>query len=386
MASYLLRLMRLLPALPALLFALTSFAQQPAAPSTTAVNPDGSITFRFSNGGAQAVVVETDAVYKPLAMQKGENGMWTATTPPLKPEHYGYSFRVDNGTPILDPQNHTLRPNLVGLYSDILVTGSTPQPWELTGIPHGSVSRHVYTTKVAKNLPENQEAYLVYTPPGYDPKHAGGYPTLYLLHGWSDTEVGWTAVGQANLILDSLLAQGKITPMVVVMPQGYGDYSFVNSGHDVWSDPAKVDDNTSLYSEMLVEEILPAVERDYNVAKDRGHRAVAGLSMGGLESLTIGLTHHELFSYVIGMSSAVHGEQFDRHFPALAAGDAGSGVQFKLLWVACGTDDQLIKPNRDFVAWAKSKKLPVTAVETPGQHTWLVWRQNLLTFAPLLFR
>ena len=287
---------------------------------------------------------------------------------------------------MLDPQNRNLRPNIVGLSSDMLVPGSTPQPWELTAVPHGAVTHFAFTTHIAKNLPQNQEPYLVYTPPGYDPKHKGGYPTLYLLHGWSDTEVGWTAVGQAQLILDTLLSQGKIVPMVVVMPLGYGDYTFVSAGHGAWDDQARVDDNTGLLSEMLVEEILPAVERDYNVAKDRNHRAIAGLSMGGLEALTVGLTHHELFSYVVGMSSAVHGEQFDRHFPALAPGNAGSGTNLKLLWVACGTEDGLITPNRKFVAWAKSKGLPVTPVETPGQHTWLVWRGNLLTFAPLLFR
>ena len=377
--------MRRFHVLLAALFAVTSFAQQPAPSTTTAANPDGSITFRYSNAGAGAVSVQTDAVPKPLPMQKGAGGLWTVTTPPLKPEHYGYSFRVD-GVEMLDPLNHVLRPNLVGLSSDILVPGSTPEPWELTAIPHGNVTRHVYTTHVAANLPGNQEPYLVYTPPGYDPKHKGGYPTLYLLHGWSDTEVGWTAVGQAELILDSLLAQGRIVPMIVVMPLGYGDYKFVTSGHDVWNSPTEVNNNVDTFSEMLVEEILPAVERDYNVNADPAHRAIAGLSMGGLESLTIGLTHHELFSYVVGMSSALHGELFNQRFPALAAGEAGSGVSFKLLWVACGTEDSLLQPNRDFVAWAHSKHLPVTAVETPGQHTWLVWRGNLLTFAPLLFK
>ncbi len=377
--------MRSLPALLVILFSMSLPAQQTPANSGTATNPDGSITFRYTNAGAKAVVVATDAVSQPLPMQKNDAGLWTATTPPLKPEHYGYSFRVD-GTETRDPLNQAIRPNLVGLYSDILVPGSTPQPWELAPIPHGAVTRYVYTTRVAKNLPANQEPYLVYTPPGYDPHRKEAYPTLYLLHGWSDTEVGWTAVGQAQLILDRLLAGGKIVPMVVVMPQGYGDYTFVTSGHDVWNDASKVDDNVSLYSEMLVEEILPAVERDFNVAKDRNHRAIAGLSMGGLESITMGLTHHELFSYVVGMSSALHNLHFDEKFPALAAGNAGSGTNLKLLWVACGTEDALITPNRQFVAWARSKHLPITAVETPGQHTWLVWRANLLAVAPLLFR
>lgn len=380
--------MRSVLRLCAVLLCASALAQQPPAPppSSTAVNPDGSITFRYSNAGAQAVHVQTDAVAKPLTMQKDANGIWSASTPPLKPEHYGYSFQVDGGAGMLDPLDHNVRPNLVGLSSDILVPGSTPQPWELTPIPHGNLTHQVYTTKAAKNLPANQEPYVVYTPPGYDPKHKGGYPTLYLLHGWSDTEVGWTAVGQAQFILDTLLSQGKIAPMVVVMPMAYGDYTFVTGGGNVWQDPARVDDNVSAFSDMLVEEIVPAVERGYNVAKDRNHRAIAGLSMGGLESLTIGLTHHELFSYVVGMSSAVHNGAFDQHFPAFVAGNAGSLANLRLLWVACGTEDGLIKPNREFVAWAKSKGLPMTAVETPGQHTWLVWRENLLTVAPLLFK
>ncbi len=377
--------MRSLSALFAILFSLTAIAQQVPSLPMTAANPDGSITFRYTNAGAQAVTVSTDAVPKPLPMQKDDKGIWTATTPPLKPEHYGYSFRVD-GIEMLDPRNHEIRPNLVGLSSDLLVAGSTPQPWELTSIPHGAVTRYAYTTQIAKNLPANQEAYLVYTPPGYDPHRKEAYPTLYLLHGWSDTEVGWTAVGQAQLILDSLLAQSKIVPMVVVMPLGYGDYTFVTSGHEVWNDPAKVDGNVSLYAEMLIKEILPAVERNYNVARDRGHRAIAGLSMGGLEAIMTGLTHPELFSYVAGMSSALHNLAFDQRFPALAAGDAGRTTNLKLLWIACGTEDALITPNRQFVTWAKSKGLPITPVETSGQHTWLVWRQNLLTVAPLFFR
>ena len=377
--------MRYLPALLTALCCLPAMAQGTKPDLKTAANPDGSITFRYQNGSAQAVNVNTDAVPKPLPMQKDAGGLWTATTPPLKPEHYGYSFQVD-GVQMRDALNPAIRPNIVSLSSDILVPGSVPQPWEEQSLPHGTLSTHIYTTHVARNLPLNQEPYVVYTPPGYDAKKPGGYPVLYLLHGWSDGAGGWTAVGQAQNILDSLLAQGKIVPMVVVMPQGYGDYKFVTSGFDVWQDPARVDDNVYLYSQMLTGEVIPAVEGEYNIAKDGAHRAIAGLSMGGLEALSLGLTQPETFEYVVGMSSAVHGEKFDQHFPSMAAGYAASHAQFKLLWVGCGTEDGLIKANRDFVAWAKGKGLPVTAVTTPGQHTWLVWRQNLLSVAPLLFR
>ena len=331
------------------------------------------------------VLVETDATPKPLPMTKGDNGLWPATTPPLKPEPYGYSFRVD-GVQERDPLNPAIHPNIVSLSNDILVPGSVPQPWELQPIPHGAVARYVITTHIAQGLPAGQEPYMVYTPPGYDPKKPGGYPMLALLHGWSDSEVGWTEVGQANLILDSLLAQNKIVPMIVVMPMGYGEYSFVQNGMGVWQDPKQVDNNVNIYSDMLISEILPAVQHDYAISTDPNMHAIAGLSMGGLESITIGLNHPDLFRYVIGMSAAVHGEHFDEHFPAMAGGNQQTFAHFKLIWIACGTEDGLIKPNRDFVTWAKSRNLPVTAVETPGQHTWLVWRDNLLTVAPLLFR
>ena len=379
--------MRHLSALLAALLSLAAAAQQPAAPKppTTTANPDGTITFRYTNAGAQAVSVDTDAAPKPLPMTKGDNGLWTVTSSPLKPEHYGYSFTVD-GIQQRDPLNPVIRPNIVGLYNDILVPGSVPQPWEVQAIPHGAVARYVLTTHTAEGLPNGQEPYIVYTPPGYDPKKPGGYPMLALLHGWSDSEVGWTDVGQANLILDTLLSQGKIVPMIVVMPMGYGEYSFVKNGFTVWQDPKQVDNNTNIYSDMLIGEILPAVQRNFAISPDPNQHAIAGLSMGGLESITIGLNHPEVFKYVIGMSAAVHGEHFDEHFPSFAGGNQQKLSNYKLIWIACGTEDGLLKPNRDFVTWAKSRKLPVTAVETPGQHTWLVWRDNLLTVAPLLFR
>ncbi len=367
------------------LLALPSPAQTPKPDMKTAASPDGSITFRYGNAGAKAVVVHIDAMAKPLPMTKDATGLWTATTPPLKPEHYIYSFDVD-GLEMRDPLEPTAVPNLVSLSSGIFVPGSVPQRWELQAIPHGNVSMHVYTTQIARNLPLNQESYVVYTPPGYDPARPGGYPVLYLLHGWSQSAVGWTATGEAQHILDSLLHTGQIVPMIVVMPQGYGDYKFVTSGFGVWQDPARVDDNVSLFSQMLTGEIIPAVESEYNVARDGGHRAIAGLSMGGLESLTLGLTQPQTFKYVAGMSSAVQGEHFDQKFPSMAAGYAASQAKLKLLWVGCGTEDGLIAANRAFVAWAKGKGVPITAVETPGRHTWLVWRENLIAVAPLLFR
>jgi enterochelin esterase family protein len=365
----------LLLALPS---AVLSAAQTPL--QSHQVNADGSITFRYQNGGATTVSVDTDASMQRLTMQRDSNGLWSVTTRPLPPERYSYSFIVD-GVQQLDPLNHDTIPNLVGLASSVLVPGRPPAPWELTEIPHGDVTLHRLTTHIARNLPMDQESYIVYTPPGYDAKRKGGYPVLYLLHGWTDTEEGWDAVGQANLIFDSLLATGKIVPMVVVMPLGYGNFDFVTTGHDVWEDPAKVDENTNLFSRMLVEEVIPAVEHKYDIARGRENHAIAGLSMGGLESLTIGINQTRQFAWVGGFSAAVKQRKFAQHMM-----DATDARDLRLLWVACGTSDDLLAPNRDFVAWAKAKGLPVTAVETPGKHTWLVWREDLLHFAPLLFR
>ncbi len=371
--------MRRIVPLLLMLAGIPALAQNPPLDSRE-VNSNGTITFRYQNAAASKVTVDTDASFDPLVMQKDSSGLWTVTTKPLPAEHYGYTFVVD-GVEQLDPLNHTIHPNLVGLYSDVLVPGKPPAPWELTQIPHGTVTSHMLTTFIARGLPMNQEPYFVYTPPSFDAKLKGGYPVLYLLHGWSDYGDGWITVGRAQYILDSLISTGSIAPMIVVMPQGYGDYSFVTSGDTVWDDPAKITENLTLYSNMLMQEIVPAVEREYPVAKGRDNHAIAGLSMGGLESVTIGINHADYFAYVGGFSSALKHMNFNRLML-----DAGNARDLRQLWIACGTSDDLITPNRDFVTWARAKHLPVTPIETNGKHTWLVWRENLIHFAPLLFR
>jgi enterochelin esterase family protein len=367
-----------------LLMSVVSLAQTPPppAPSGTAVNSDHSITFRLQFPGAKEVFVATDAMPQPLRMTQDATGLWSVTTPPLKPERYGYTFVVD-GVRMLDPLNGDVHPNFVDLYSDILVPDSPPAPWELTNIPHGNLTRHIFKTTIGMHYPDNQTAYVVYTPPGYDPRLKGGYPVLYLLHGFTDTEEGWSRAGKANLMLDSMLAAGKIVPMIVVMPRGYGDFDVVNHPRGANVDPAANQRNVPLFDRTLIEEIMPAVDREYNVARGRKNRAVAGLSMGGEESLILGLTHPELFAWVGSMSAGLpRNPDFDALFPDVNA----STAHLSLLWIACGTDDGLITPNRAMVAWATKKGYPVTPGETPGGHIFPVWRDNLLALAPLLFR
>jgi enterochelin esterase family protein len=375
--------MRRIVFLTLLLAALPVFAQRtnhlPTIQSHE-VNDDGSITFRYLNASAAKVEVATDAAMEPLEMERDSSGLWSVTTKPLPAEIYGYNFVVD-GVEQLDPYNDDVRPNIVSLSSNVLVPGKPPAPWELTQIPHGTVTKHMLTTFIAHGLPMNQEPYYVYTPPNYDPKHKGGYPVLYLLHGWSDYGDGWLTVGKANLMFDSLISTGSIVPMIVVMPEGYGEYSFVSAGRGVWEDGAKITNNLTLYSKMFMQEIVPAVDREYPIAKGRDNHAIAGLSMGGLESLIVGVNHANYFAYVGGFSAALAHTDLDQLMM-----DPGNARDLRLLWVACGTSDDLIKTNRNFVAWARAKKLPVTPIETPGKHTWLVWRDNLTHFTALLFR
>jgi enterochelin esterase family protein len=354
-------------------------AQTPAFHSTE-VRADRSVTFAYKDATAAKVSLLLDNVRQPIPMEKDATGIWTVTSEPLSPEIYSYHFEVD-GVSRLDPGNPRTTVNLLGIANLVEVPGETPQPWEITNVPHGTLHRHLYTTATVLGLPQNQSSYVVYTPPGYDAKAKKPYPVLYLLHGYSDDETGWTEVGQANLILDNLLAQGKIKPMIVVMPLGYGDMSFLH-GHDVWNDPGIVERNTSLFTSALLNEVLPRVEAEYRASKDRNDRAIAGLSMGGLESLQTGLTHTGQFAWIGGFSSAVRNPAFNEALQTLDPRSAN----LRLLWIACGVDDGLIEPNRKFIAFLKAKEMPVTQIETPGMHSWLVWRDNLVHFAPLLFQ
>jgi enterochelin esterase-like enzyme len=348
--------------------------------SSTEVHSDRTVTFAYKDAAATTVELVVGGLPKKLPMKKDEAGVWTVTTPSLPPEIYGYHFEAD-GDFRLDPANPDTTINLVDVANELTVPGDTPQLWEATNVPHGVLHHYNYTTNTVLGLPQNQSRYYVYTPPGYDPKASQAYPVLYLLHGWSDSDSGWTAVGRVDLILDNLLAQGKIKPMVVVMPLGYGDMSFIHKFH-VWEDPAAIDRNTDLFAKALLTEVLPRVEAEYHVSKDRNDRAITGLSMGGLESLEIGLSHTDKFAWVGGFSSAVHNSNYEGQLASLNPKTA----DLRLLWVACGTEDSLIEPNRKFVEFLKSKNMPVKQIETPGYHTWMVWRDNLSQFAPLLFQ
>lgn len=344
------------------------------------VHSDGRVTFRLLDTTAEKVTLSLEGLKDPIAMQKDQQGVWSVTTDVLAPDLYGYSFNVD-GTHFLDPSNTQIKPNLMGLSNMVHVPGAAPLPWEDTDIPHGTIHHHFYKSNV---VGDNRDFY-VYTPPGYDPTARTRYPVLYLLHGYSDDASGWTAVGKANLIMDSLIAQNKARPMIIVMPLGYGAPEIVHPAPGVspFGNAELRERNFSRFRTALIDEVIPAVDRAYKTDPNRDSRAIAGLSMGGSESLLTGLNRPDKFSWVAGFSTGGLSDDFAADFPQL---NAEANSKYHLIWIACGTEDRLITINRNMIAWLKEKGLNVTPIETPGMHTWMVWRRNLIAFAPLLFQ
>jgi enterochelin esterase-like enzyme len=354
---------------------------QPPPPPASLVSPevhaDGSVTFRFPAPNAKAVQLQLEGA-DPAPMQRDDQGVWSITTAPLAPDYFGYSFVAD-GVRLIDPENALMVPNLLATETAVHVPGSLSLPWELNDVPHGEVHHHFYRSAVAGD----DRDYYVYTPPGYDSASKKTYPVLYLLHGYSDDASGWTAVGHANVILDNLISQGRAKPMIVVMPLGYGTMELVRRGWTAWSHTELRDRNFRNFREALLTEAMPRVENEYRIAKDRNARAIAGLSMGGSESLLTGLNNLDKFSWVGAFSSGGIPDDFQKDFPSL---DAKANQQLHLLWIACGTEDHLITVNRALREWLKTKGVKATEIETPGMHTWMVWRRNLAEFAGLLFR
>lgn len=367
------------------LFVPAAWAQNPPAPPAPPPRPpkvvspevshDGNVTFRLRMPNAHEVSVAL-AGSKPVAMTKDDDGEWSATLGPLAPDIYNYNFVVD-GTSMPDPANHNFVPNLIFTATMVHVPGAG-LPWEIEDVPHGLVQHHFYRSSIVGD----QRDYFVYTPPDYNPKAKQPYPVLYLLHGYSDMANAWTEVGRANFILDNLIAQGKAKPMVIVMPLGYGAPEIV-TGWPPTASPELREKNIDKFRAALLTEVMPAVERDYHVSKQPADTAIAGLSMGGAESLYTGLNNLDRFAWVASFSAGGLQGDYATNFPRL---NDTANDRLKLLWIACGTDDTLIKPNREFRQWLTEKGIRHVDIETPGAHVWPVWRRNLAEFAAKLFR
>lgn len=370
------------PARPAQPSATARAAQQRSVPAPRLASPEvhdnRSVAFRFRDPNAREVFLAREGAPR-LPMQKDEQGVWSVTTEPLEPDFYGYSFVAD-GVGLIDPSNPLMKPNLLASQSMVHVPGPASLAWETNAVPRGSVHHHFYHSKVVGD----DRDFYVYTPPGYDPRGDQVYPALYLLHGFSDDASAWTAVGQAHVILDNLIASGKARPMTVVMPLGYGEPEILRrGGFSAFNDASLVRRNMEKFRDALLTEVMPQVEEAYRVSTDRNSRAIVGLSMGGAESLFAGLNALDRFAWVGSFSAGGLGEDYNAEFPSL---DSKVNSQIRLLWIACGTDDRLIVANRKFRDWLTSEAVHHTDIETPGAHTWMVWRRNMANFAPLLFQ
>jgi enterochelin esterase-like enzyme len=348
------------------------------------VDPDRTVTFRFRAPEATQIslVGEINQGKGPLPMSKDDSGLWTVTVGPLPPEIWIYNFRIQ-GVDVIDPSNPAVKPVPPGetMNSFVEVPGESPAFYDARPVPHGEVRMVLYESKAMGVT----RWVWIYTPPGYD-KTRTKYPVLYLLHGNGEDQSGWVRNGRANIILDNLIADRKAEAMIVVMPQGHA-----LQGAGV-GPLIRFQGETSMFSPRfpkdLFDDVIPLVERNFRVRADADHRAIAGLSMGGGQALSIGLTNLDKFHYVLGFSAAI-GDRFldiDKELQGFYANSTIDNEKLRLLWVSCGKDDFLHEADRQFAESLTKNGVKHTFRETEGAHVWSVWRNNLNETLPLLFR
>jgi enterochelin esterase-like enzyme len=341
------------------------------------VNPDRTVIFRLSAPDASDVKVAGNFLPGPQPMQKDDKGAWSVAVGPLDPQIYHYTYLV-NGLRIIDPNNPNGQRGAGAATATIFeVHWATPAYYDPRPVPHGEIRVMWYDSKAVPG----PRSIRVYTPPAYETWKAR-YPVLYLLHGSGQNENDWSEVGRANFILDNLIGEGKAKPMLVVMPYGHAQPSIL-SGQ--LSTPGLA---PSAFADDLLNEIIPAVEKNFRVSPRADDRAMAGLSMGGGQTVSIGLTHPDRFHSIGVFSAGWNGtEEPVKQFPELLANSEASNKRMKVIWVACGKGDT--------TALAGSKRLDEilaknqirhTYVETEGVHEWKVWRFCLHEFAQRIFQ
>jgi enterochelin esterase family protein len=359
---------------------------QPRQQGPVVVSPevasDCKITFRILAPKAENVQLASSgdipgaAFGQSRSMTKNTNGVWEATVGPLQPGAYRYSFNVD-GVVVVDPRNPKTSESNENTWSLVYVPGAD---WmETKDVAHGAISEVTYWSTTLKKF----RRLHVYTPAGYE-SGEGKYPIFYLLHGAFDSDDSWSTVGRAGFILDNLIAAKKAKPMVVVMPHGHtGPFRFGGS-------------MTGEFEPEFVSDIMPQMEKRYRVYTDRAHRAMAGLSMGGAQTLNIGIPHLEQFGYlgvysagIFGIAGGMGGNQpqgpsfEEKHKAILDDPKLKEGLQ--LFWFATGKDDFLVGTTRATVEMFKKHQFQVVYKETDGAHTWDKWREYLNEFAAQLF-
>ena len=358
---------------------------QPPAFSSPEVSAERKITFRIFAPKAEKVRVASSdlpGAMMGFEMTKAESGVWEATVGPVGAGAYRYSFNVD-GLTVIDPRHPLTSESNANTWSLIYVPGSDSS--DVKEVPHGAVAQVTYHSKTLKRF----RRMHVYTPPGYE-KGDSKYPVLYLLHGAFDSDASWSTVGRSGFILDNLIAAGKAKPMIVAMPAGHtGPFRFGPPGDRSFE--RQVDE----FGEDFVKDLKPYVETNYRVIGDRANRAIAGLSMGGAQTLNIAFSHLDEFGYVGVFSSGVFGiaggfggappnTQWEESRKAtLDNADLKKGLS--LVWFGCGKEDFLLQTSNTTVKMLKNHGFDVVDQQTDGGHTWINWRQYLDEFAPKLF-
>jgi enterochelin esterase-like enzyme len=349
----------------------------PAVPGYE-VSADRKVTFRLRAPEATTVTVSGDFTANPQVMAKGPDGTWTVTTAPLRAAVYNYRFTVD-GVATSDPNNPMLGTADRGNGSSLLeVKGEKASPWSIQPVPHGNIHISTYVSKTM-NAPRN---IYVYTPPGYETSTAR-YPALYLMHGAGGSESSWVTAGRANVILDNLIAEGRAKPMIIVMPYG-------RAGQSTTFGPAPVvvpaDQKNLTFPNDVVPDVIEFAEKNYRIAPGADNRAIAGLSMGGNQTLVIGLNHLDLFHYVGAFSPVIMNANAEEDFKNLLADAAGANKKLKVFNIYIGKEDTLYKSNVSFHQLLDQHQIRHVFTETEGAHVWWNWRDYLVDYAPRLFR
>jgi enterochelin esterase family protein len=378
----------------------SAFAQRARGPQgpqvvSPEISTDRHVTFRILAPKAESVRLSGGDIPgngQGAELKKATNGVWEVTLGPIDPGTYRYNFNVD-GVAVIDPRSAAISESNNNVWSLVHVPGS--EFMDTRDVPHGAVAAITYYSKALGKF----RRLHVYTPPGYE-SGKGRFPIFYLLHGAGDSDEAWTSVGRAGFILDNLIASGKARPMVVVMPAGHTRPFSFGSRAGAFTNTASGRSVVDEFVEDFLNDIMPYAEGHYRVYADGKHRAIAGLSMGGSQSLNIAIPHLEKFGYVGVFSSGLIGSfgagrggstnapagptWEERHKDALDNAKARKGL--KLFWFATGKDDFLIETTRGTVAMLKKHGFDPVFKETPGAHTWINWREYLNEFAPQLFR
>ena len=352
----------------------------PKAESPLVHRMDGQVTFNLDAPNAKEVLLSSQFLEKPVPMVKGKNGLWTITVKPEKRDIYPYNFIVD-GVSIQDPLNKDLFPNenfkasLVEIPAGFAFgfgrTGAPrPQasesvPYGVRDVPHGKMQYCTYRSSVLNGW----RPLVVYTPADYETS-GKSYPVFYLVSGTTDTEETWYKVGKLNTILDNLIADGKAEPMIVVMPYG-------NMGATPMPSSMAATKLYDVFVREMTECIMPYVEKSFRTVNDRDHRAIAGFSRGGGQSLYTALSHPELFAWLASYSAYLTPEMMDTCFPQYGENPSLINDRFKLVWYGVGSSDFLypaVVENREYL---DAKGIKHEDMNTDGGHTWMNARAYL---------